>query len=341
MANEIMEIEKQASLIASEATDWLLKDIDKGKISCPAGYDLGSEIATAMLKIAQTVDRNQKPALTVCTKASVILAMRDMAIQGLSMVRNQCYPIVYGNKLQIQRSYFGTLVVFERMFPDFKVTANCLYEGDKYSYMIDEFGDFPYITNVESSLENRNKPIVAVYGSIVSKSKRERVFGCVMTKAEIDKSWSKARTKNVQQDFPQEMAKRTLINRMCKLYVNSSAVTDGLLVEAFNRTTQNEYDEEEPRDVTPQAEVDKAQAIRKKSNGVAGLKNLVKAQAEVVETTPPEPNPEPQAVPKAKVEEITTPTPSNASEGVIYNEDTGEVYEEEEDYIENEEIPFF
>ena len=53
-------------------------------------------------------------------------------------------------------------------------------------------------------------------------------------------SWSKAKTKNVQKDFPQEMAKRTVINRAAKAFINTSDDSD-LLIEAINNSTANEY----------------------------------------------------------------------------------------------------
>ena len=71
-----------------------------------------------------------------------------------------------------------------------------------------------------------------------------------MTKKEIDKSWSKAKTKNVQTDFPQEMAKRTVINRAAKSFINTSDDSD-LLTESIKRTTENEYDNSR-KDVTPE-----------------------------------------------------------------------------------------
>lgn len=335
---QMMTIEKAANTLASQATEWLMADIDKGKIRPLPGYDLGSEIGTAMLKIAQTKDKNGAPALSVCTKESVLSAMRDMSLQGLSMGRNQCYPIVYGNTLQIQRSYFGTIAVFQRMFPHLKVTANVLYNGDDYEYRVDDIYDFTYIANVKSKLENRDKGIVAAYGSIIDTRTKERVYACVMSKYEIDKCWSKARTKNVQQDFPQEMAKRTLINRMCKLYVNTCTAVDPSFVEAYIRTTENEYDEERP--ATP-AEVDKAKAIRGKSKGIDGLKNLVKAEkvedakAEPVVNTPKSANAEPLSDSTAKVEEYTDSAESNAQSEDFYDKETGEVFE-----LSSEEIPF-
>ena len=338
MANEVMTIEKQANTLASQATQWLMSDIKDGKIKALPGYDLGTEISTAMLKIAQTKDRNGNLALKVCSQESVLSAMRDMALQGLSMSRNQCYPIVYGDKLEIQRSYFGTIAVFQRMFPNLKVTSNVLYKGDEYEYCSDEIYDFNYVTNVRSKIENRDNPIVAAYGSIIDLTTKERVYGCVMTRSEIDRSWSKAKTKNVQNEFPQEMAKRTLINRMCKLYVNTCIAVDKNLIDAYMRTTENEYEEE--RTATP-AEVEKAKAIRGKSKGLEGLKNLVKKdKAEDVKSTPVEntrsdENSEPQNDFVEKVEEYTNPTESSVSSEDFYDSETGEVFE-----LTSEEIPF-
>lgn len=71
-----------------------------------------------------------------------------------------------------------------------------------------------------------------------------------MTKKQIDKSWSKAKTKNVQTDFPEEMAKRTVINRAAKYLINTSNDND-LFVQAAKDTLENEF---ERKDVTPERE---------------------------------------------------------------------------------------
>ena len=286
--NVIVTTEKQAALIASEATQWLLGDIEAGKISAVPGYNVGSEVTSAFLKIMQTTDRNGKYAMDVCTKDSILLFLRDMAIQGLSVSRSQCYPVVYGNKLQLMRSYFGTQTVFQRMFPNLKVTANVLYQGDSYVLRRDEIGDFDYITDVTVSLENRDKPIVAAYGSIIDVTTKERVYGCVMTITEIKKSWSHAKTDKVQKEFPQEMAKRTVINRMLKGYVNASpTVSDPALFDAYNRTLDNEY-ENTPENL-PEAEkpTDVDMMIRKKSKGSAGIGAILKAAEKPEEEVKP------------------------------------------------------
>lgn len=307
-----MANEQATALIASKATNWLQKNITDGVIKPLQGYDLGAEISSAMLMIAQTNDKTGRPALQVCSQESIVSALRDMAIQGLSMVRKQCYPIVYGNTLQIQRSYFGTMSVLSRMFPDLRVTANVLYQGDDYEYCYDELGEFNYIKLKATRLENRDKPIMAVYGSLFNKDGK-RVYGCVMSRAEIDKCWAKAKTHNVQNDFPQEMAKRTLINRMCKMYVNSSSTIEPILADAYNRTTENEY-ENDPKPTEQAVEVGKA--IRSKSQGAAGLESLMRAtkETEKAETIEPKAQEKPVEPPTEEKQESMPPCEENAPE---------------------------
>lgn len=275
--------EKVTALLASKATEWIMSDIKDGKITAPAGYDVGSEMFSAMLTIAQTRDRNERPALQVCTQESILSSLRDMAIQGISMSKKQGYPIVMGDKLLIMRSYFGTVSVFNRMFPDYKVTADVLYEGDEYVMMHDDLFDFDYIVIKSRSLENRDKPIVAAYGSIVDMTKRERIYGCVMTMKEIKTSWSHAKTEKVQREFPQEMAKRTLINRMLKFYVNSIPETNSAIAGAFIRNTAEEYDynDNNLKNVTPE-EADTARILKSRSQGEKGLSSILQARKATV-----------------------------------------------------------
>lgn len=283
MANELT-IEKYTLSLASQAIEWVTKDIQCGKIPPVTGYNVGSEITQGLLKIMQTKDKNGRSALEVCTKESVLSAMRDMAVQGISMGRSQCYPIVYGSQLQIMRSYFGTITVFNRMFPDLKVTCNVVHEGDEYHYRYNELYDFEYLEISEVKLENRNRPIRAAYGSVVDMTTKEKVYGCVMTWEEIQKSWSHAKTDKVQKEFPQEMAKRTLINRMLKQYVNTSPVVDPAMASAFSRTTENEYDNSD-RNQPVNDEVSKI--IHQKSRGADGLNAILKQAEKPVEEQKP------------------------------------------------------
>ena len=274
---DVVALEKYSATLAAQTINWLTTDVAEGKIKAIPGYDAGTEITTAMLKLTQVKDRTGALALTVCTKESVISAIRDMAIQGLSMTRSQCYPIVYGNQLQIQRSYFGTLAVFGRMFPNLKVNVGLVHKGDEYEFGVDEITGCNYIIGVKSSLESLDSPIIAAYGSLIDKTTGEQVYSDVMTWKQIQTAWSHAKTDKVQKEFPDQMAKRTLINRLCKLYVNAFGTTDNsAMMDSFIRTTQNEYQEEgaQEREAT-KSEEDIRTLGTSRSQGSSGLKAIL------------------------------------------------------------------
>ncbi|MHA2620041.1 recombinase RecT [Streptococcus agalactiae] len=179
---------------------------------------------------------------------SIYNALFDMVTQGLSPAKNQCYFVPYGNTVKLTRSYFGTMKVVKQL-PEVKdIYAEVIYKGDDFKIK-NENGRKVFVSH-DTDWTNQDNEIVGAY-CIIEKSDGEKIL-TVMTKKEIDKAWSKAKTKNVQNDFPQEMAKRTVINRAAKQFFNTSDDND-LFVDAVNRTTENEYDNDrQVKDVTPQ-----------------------------------------------------------------------------------------
>lgn len=71
--------------------------------------------------------------------------------------------------------------------------------------------------------------------------------------AEIKTSWSQSSNPAVQNKYPQEMAKRTVINRAAKAFINTSDDSD-LFIEAINRTTENEF-ENVRKEINPEVEI--------------------------------------------------------------------------------------
>ncbi|EMW5512706.1 recombinase RecT, partial [Enterococcus faecalis] len=180
------------------------------------------------------------------TKTSISNALLDMVIQGLSPAKKQCYFIKYGNKVQLMRSYFGTMAVLDRVTGGADITPVVVREGDVFEIAMD--GPDLVVAKHETSFENLDNDIKAAY--VVIKLANGKEVTTVMTKKQIDKSWSKAKTKNVQNDFPEEMAKRTVINRAAKYLINTSNDND-LFVQAAKDTLENEF---ERKDVTPERE---------------------------------------------------------------------------------------
>ena len=65
----------------------------------------------------------------------------------------------------------------------------------------------------------------------------------IMNINQIKKAWAKgkadlSKSNDVHNEFADQMAKKTVINRACKNFINSS--DDGYLMETFDRTTHNE-----------------------------------------------------------------------------------------------------
>ncbi len=109
----------------------------KGDLVIPQGYSAENALKSAYLILSETLDRDKKPVLQSCSKASIANALLDMVIQGLSPAKKQCYFIPYGGKLQLSRSYLGTVAATKRLKGVKNVVANIIYEGDEFAYELD------------------------------------------------------------------------------------------------------------------------------------------------------------------------------------------------------------
>lgn len=57
-----------------------------------------------------------------------------MVVQGLNPAKNQGYFIMYGDKVQFQRSYHGTMAVTKRVAGAEEINAEVIFEGDEVKY---------------------------------------------------------------------------------------------------------------------------------------------------------------------------------------------------------------
>lgn len=239
----------------TKLTDRVLDRINQMKttqdLSLPRNYNASNALNAAFLELQKVQDRSHRPALEACTQDSIVKALLDMTLQGLSPAKDQCYFIVYGNELQMQRSYFGTVAAVKRLDGVQKVRAEVVHQDDDFEIGANDDMEL-VVKRFNPKFENQDKPIIGAFAII--KTDKGTDF-TVMTKKEIDQSWAQTRQKNnkVQQNFSQEMAKRTVLNRAAKMFINTSDDSD-LLTGAINNTTSNEFDDDERRDVTPAAE---------------------------------------------------------------------------------------
>lgn len=220
-------------------SEQVLNKIEKfqgdGSLTLPANYSVENHMKSAWLILQSTKDRNDKPVLEVCTKDSIANALFDMVLQGLAVSKKQGYFIAYGNKLEFQRSYFGTVALAKRVGGIKKEpVAQIIYEGDEFVYSIDPNTAEIKIIKHEQKIENiDNTKIKAAYALVTLPDGTTNVT--IMSMQQIRASWNLGATKGnspAHKNFAEEMAKKTVINRACKMLVNSS--DDAWLYEGKN-----------------------------------------------------------------------------------------------------------
>lgn len=240
------EIAKAPKNIAEKVLGRVQSMQEAGGLTIPADYSAENALNAAYLKLKEAKDKNGNPVEKVCTPESTATALLDMVVQGLSPARNQCYFIAYGKELTLQRSYMGTVMAAKRFTDIEDVFAAVVYEDDIFEYEINPKTGVAEVTKHKQAIQNRKGQIVAAYATILRPGKDP--YQEIMTWGEIQNAWNQSSTKGnspAHKNFAQEMSKKTVINRACKLFVNS-ATDQSILAAAFNRTTENEYKKEEP-----------------------------------------------------------------------------------------------
>lgn len=214
---------------------------EESTIDLPQNYSLGNAVRSAYLKLLETKDKNGKKAMEVCTKTSITNAMLSMVIQGLSPAKSQCYFVVYGDQLTLMRSYMGTVAVTKRIKGVVDVKSYCIYEGDEIETEFDITSGTLQINKFNPKFENiDNKKILGAFAMIIGEN--GPIHTEIMTLAQIQAAWNQGASKGgsgAHKNFSEEMAKKSVINRACKMFVNTSDDAD-ILLDEFNKTSEND-----------------------------------------------------------------------------------------------------
>lgn len=222
-----------------------------GGLVLPKNYSVENNLKSAWLILQETTDKNSKPVLEVCTKASIANALFDMVLQGMSVSKSQGYFIAYNGKLEFQRSYFGTVAIAKRVHGGIvtEPVANVIYEGDEFVYTIDPKTGLIEVVKHDQKLENIDDlKIKAAYAIVTFEDGKTQTT--IMTIDQIRKAWNQGQTKGqspAHKNFPAEMCKKTVIGRACKMVINSSDdawLYDGKKDEDDVDVAQRQRDEE-------------------------------------------------------------------------------------------------
>lgn len=251
-----MSNKNQVAVVERNIVDGVVNRVrefqSNGELVFPDNYIPENALKSAFLVLQETQDKNYKPVLETCTKPSISNALLSMVVQGLNPDKKQCYFIAYGNKLVLQRSYFGAMHVAKTVDPNIEeIYAAIVYEGDEFEYEI-KHGKERVIKHTQK-LGNINKDkIMAAYATILYKDGAE--LSTIMTIDQIKQAWKQSPMKPVDEKgnvkvgsthdkFTEEMAKKTVVNRACKYVINSSSDTN--IIAKFAKELDSEIAEAE------------------------------------------------------------------------------------------------
>lgn len=219
-----------------------VEELNKVGFVMPKDYLYVNAIKASMLVLQELKDKNQKPALEVCTPTSVASALFEMAIKGLDVSKKTAYFIVRGDKLCLHESYFGKALQVKRIYPNFDPHPVVIHEGDEFVYTIDPETGYKKLVKHEQKLENLDKDFVGAYMYIPTADGKQDLY--IMSKKQILTAWSKSssREQSTHKAFSEKMAGKTLVNSACNMIINS---TPDLAYAANENENGEEYNDKQ------------------------------------------------------------------------------------------------
>lgn len=262
---------------------------NKGEIVFPADYIPENALKAAQLKLYEVQDKNYKPALEVCTQPSIANALLSTVIQGLNPDKKQCYYIVRGTKLCMDRSYFGDVHVAKTVNPEIvDIIPKTVFEGDETEVETFMAKD-KVIYHKSNPFERSKDKIKGAYCNVIFSD--GSYYSVIMTFEQIKQSWNQSQMKPVNEDgsikkgsthekFTIEMCERTITRKACTPIINKSS--DKNLVAKFAR--QSDMDS---------AEAELAEEVdNEMCSETIDVSEAVDVESQPVNDSGPEPEPE-------------------------------------------------
>ena len=221
-------LKKKQEDVSSQVLDRVSEMEQAGALVLPKGYHAGNALKSAWLYLQTIEDRNHNKAIDACTKASIANVLLEMVIRGEHPMKH-CYFIPYGNQLTFMEKYTGKLMRAKRDTEIAEVNANVIREGEEFVYTVDKKGLLQLVSH-KPTFQTMGKPIVGAYAVVVNKDGSTHLE--VMTMDMIQKAWNqggfgdKDRQTGAHKNFTDQMCKKTVIARACKVALESSSDRD-------------------------------------------------------------------------------------------------------------------
>jgi len=250
--------------IQKDISDDVLNRINQfretGELFFPKNYSPENAIKSAMLILQETKTKDDHPVLEYCTRESIANTLLEMVITGLSPMKKQCDFIAYGKKLSLQREYHGTIALAKRLGGVKEPNANIIYEGDTFTYEVNpDTGKKKIIEHKQEFKNIDNSKILGAYAVLTFEDKETAPYVEIMNINQIRLAWLQGATKGqspAHRNFPDEMARKTVIGRACKLFISSSDDSTLALAERISGKKEHEVEDVDAEEIKVQAEIE-------------------------------------------------------------------------------------
>jgi len=207
---------------------------NEGSLDIPDNYSPSNALKSAYLKLID--GKKGQTLLDKCTPNSISTALLEMVTLGLNPSKNQCYLIPYVDKLELVESYLGTVTRLKRVEGINDVKAHAVYKNDVLDREMDLTTGDMKIVKFTPSVNDRGELIGALGLVVGDKGVLHTEY---MDMDQVKKAWNQGAMKGnspAHKNFPDQMAMKTVINRACKMYANTSDDSD-IFSNNINRTT--------------------------------------------------------------------------------------------------------
>lgn len=237
-----MTNKKQMMVQEKTITDNVLNRINKmqseGSLQVPENYSPENALKSAYLKLLEVKTKKDDPVLQACTQESIANSLLEMVVQGLNPMKNQGYFIPYGNKLTFTRSYLGTIAITKRLPGVKDVKGYAVYKDDEFETEFDLISGSLKVKKYTPNVKSRNpKDLIGAFALVIGDE--DILHMEYMDMDQIRAAWNMGAMKGnsgAHKQFPDQMAIRTVINRACKMYANTSDDSD-IFANLLNKTS--------------------------------------------------------------------------------------------------------
>lgn len=232
MSAENTNLEVVKKDITTQVLNKVMTFSEAGELKLPKDYSPENALKSAYIKLTENPD-GKGALLDKCDKSSIAEALLKMVVYGLTPQKNQVYFIPYGNKLNCSISYMGNIATARRYNPNIiDIKGRAITKGEEFDFEFKQETGSVVILKHKQTLESiGNKEIIGAYSLIYYKDGSFEV-GDIMNIEQIRQAWNQGAMKGgspAHKNFPDEMSKRTVINRTCKRLINTSS--DAILMD--------------------------------------------------------------------------------------------------------------